>query len=159
MRLGRSSVFLEVFALSQAVRQLLLTTMSEGPLTPEDYAVYSVVFEQESVTPTDMGRRLGMPKTTVMERVRVMEERGHVRRLINARDGRSYKLVLSAAGLAAHRQSHDRFEDAFRAFVREFRGSERRAAERLAQIRSAVIAASGRKSDAAQRRRTRQPSP
>jgi DNA-binding MarR family transcriptional regulator len=157
--LRRSSVFLEVFALSQSVHELLLTTMSDGPLTPEEYAVYSVVFEEESVTPTDMGRRLGMPKTTVMERVRMMEHRGHVRRVINPRDGRSYKLVLTAAGLAAHRQSHDRFEEAYRAFIRKLGGSERRAADRLAQIRSAVTAASGRKSDAAQGRRTRQPSP
>ncbi len=141
----RSSVFLEVFALSQAVRQLLLSTMTGGPLTPEEYAVYSAVFEAESVTPTEMGRRLGMPKTTVMERVRAMDERGHVRRMTNPRDGRSYQLILTGAGLAAHRQSHGRFEEAYRAFIREFGGNESRAQARLAQIRAAVTAASNRR--------------
>ena len=138
-------MFLEVFALSQAVRHLLLAAMADGPLAPDEYAVYSVVFEEESVTPTQMGHRLGMPKTTVMERVRVMEERGHVRRVTNPRDGRSYQLVLTASGLAVHRQSHERFEDTYRAFLGEFGGSERRAAARLAQIRDAVSAASDRR--------------
>jgi DNA-binding MarR family transcriptional regulator len=138
----RSSVFLEVFALSQAVRQLLQAAMAGASLTPEEYALYSVVFEDELVTPTDISRRLALPKTTVMERVRAMEERGHVRRVANARDGRSYHLTLSASGLAAHKESNLRFEDAYRAFVREFGGDLRRAEARLTQLRAAVTAAS-----------------
>ena len=138
----RSSVFLEVFALAQSVGQLLRSTMAGAPLTPEEYAVYGVVFEEEAVTPTDMGRRLGMPKTTVMERVRLMEERGHVRRLANPADGRSYRLVLTAAGLAAHHASHELFIQAYRSFMKEFGGDELRAQSRLEQLRAAASAAS-----------------
>lgn len=138
-------MFLEVFALSQAVGVLLRDAMAGGPLTPEEYAVYSVVFEEEAVTPTEMGRRLGMPKTTVVERVRVMEERGHVRRIAHPEDGRSYHLVLTASGLAAFRRSHDLFEEAYRAFVRELAGDDARAQARLEQIRTAVTAASAKR--------------
>ena len=141
---GRSSIFLEVFALDQAIGELLRDAMAGGPLTPEEYAAYSVVFEEEAVTPTNMGRRLGMPKTTVMERVRMMEERGHVRRVAHAEDGRSYRLVLTASGLAAHRRAHDLFDAAYQAFLRAFGGDEARAEARLARLRSAVTRSSAR---------------
>jgi len=138
---GRSSVFLEAFALSQAIGQLLREAMAGGPLTPEEYAFYSVVFEEEAVTPTDMGQRLGMPKTTVMERVRIMEERGHVRRIAHPNDGRSYRLVLSATGLAAHRRSHELFDAGYQTFIREFGGDPDRTEAQLVRLRSAVVAA------------------
>ena len=141
---GRSSIFLEVFALSQAIGELLREAMAGGPLTPGEYAVYSVVFEDEAVTPTEMGRRLGMPKTTVMERVRVMEERGHARRVAHPEDGRSYRIVLTASGLAAHRRAHDLFDAAYQAFMREFGGSDTRAEARLARLRAAVTRSSPR---------------
>src|ERR1700687_1505202 len=150
---GRSSVFLEVFALSQAVRDLLLTTMVGGPLTPTEYAFYSVVFEAEAVTPTEMARQLSVPKTTVMEYVRLMEERSHTRRITNPRDGRSYRLTLTASGLTAHRQAHDRFEVAYRAFLTAFAGDEGKAQARLQQLRPAVVAAATRGSALAPPRR------
>ena len=133
-----SSVFLEVFALSQAVRALLLDAMAGGPLTPEEYGFYSILFEAESITPTEIAARLGVPKTTVMERVRVMEERGHARRVAHPRDGRSYHLVLTAAGLASHKRANERFEVAHRAVRASFPGDEPRARARLAQLRRAV---------------------
>lgn len=140
-----TSIFLEVFALDQAIGQLLREAMAGGPLTPEEYAVYSAIFAAEAITPTQVAQRLGMPKTTVMERVREMEERGHVRRIAHPDDGRSYRLVLTASGLLAHRRSHDLFDAAYQAFLREHRGSELMAESRLAQLRTAVEAAAKRK--------------
>ena len=134
-------MFLEVFALAQSLRALLLTTMSEGPLTPSEYAFYSVVFEAEAITPTEMGRRLAAPKTTVMEWVRVMEERGHARRVPDPRDGRSYRLLLTASGLTAHKRAHDQFEVARRAFSDAFGAGEAKAAARLRHIRVAITTA------------------
>jgi len=134
-------VFLEIFALSQALRELLQSAMAGGPLTPVEYAFYSVVFDAEAVTPTDVARQLSVPKTTVMEYVRLMEERGHARRITNPRDGRSYKLVLTASGLSAHRQAHDRFEVAYRSFLAAFPGDVTRAQARLTRLRTAVTAA------------------
>jgi len=152
MSVKRSSVFLEVYALGQAVRQLLVAMLADGPLTPEEYAIYSVVFEAESITPTEMGRRLGLPKTTVMERLRLMEERAHVGHLPHPRDGRSYRVVLTAAGLVAHRRANQLFEQAHRAFLKEFAGNEGRAQARLVQLRVAVTMALARQRGAERRR-------
>ena len=141
---GRSSIFLEVFALGQAVGHLLREAMADGPLTPEEYAVYSVVFEGEAVTPTEMAERSSMPVTTVMEWVRRLETRGHARRIAHPRDGRSYRLVLTAAGLAAHRESHRGVEVAYRAFRRAYDGDEQGSLADLARLRSAVMAGAAR---------------
>ena len=111
------SLFFDAFVAGQAIRRLLGAAMAGGPLRPEDYAVYSVVFEVEAVSPTAMAAKLEMPLTTVMEYLRAMESRGHVRRVPNPRDGRSYLVVLTAPGRTAHHEANRRFETAYRAMV------------------------------------------
>jgi len=143
-RRGRSSIFFEIYALGQAVRQYIDEAMADAPLTPEEYAYYSVLFEDERATPTLMAARLSVPKTTVMEYVRLMERRRHARRLPHPSDGRSYELVLTAAGLAAHHQSNVLFEAGYARFVAGLRSDEKRAMRRLAELRGAVIAADRR---------------
>jgi DNA-binding MarR family transcriptional regulator len=135
------SLLFDVFVLNQAVRRLLNAAMADSPLRPEEYAVYSVVFEEEAVSPTAMATRLGMPLTTVAEYVREMEARGDARRVPNPRDGRSYLLVLSAAGLAAHREANRRFERAYAALVEALPEGEGPARRALADLLAAAQAA------------------
>ncbi len=111
------SIFFDLFVLGQRVRGLLATAMADAPLRPEDYATYSVVFEDEQVSPTQMAAQLSMPLTTVVDAIRVMEARGHARRIANPRDGRSYLVVLTAEGQRAHAEANRRFEVAYRAFA------------------------------------------
>jgi DNA-binding MarR family transcriptional regulator len=133
-----TSVLFDVFALGQAVRRLLMTTMARGPLRPEDYAVYSAIFELEALTPTAMADRLGMPLTTVVDHLRALEARGHVRRMPNPRDGRSYLVALTTEGLAAHRAANQQFELAYRAFADSLPGGEALAGQHLSDLRSAA---------------------
>lgn len=114
---GTYSLLFDVFVLEQRVGQLLETAMATSPLRPEDYAVYSVVFEEEAVSPTGMAAELSMPLTTVVDYIRLMESRGHCRRLANPKDGRSYLVTLTAAGRRAHREANQLFEKAYQAFV------------------------------------------
>ncbi len=51
------SLLYEIFVLGQAVRRMLDAAMADGPLRPEEYAVYSVVFEPEIDHPDRHGRR------------------------------------------------------------------------------------------------------
>jgi DNA-binding MarR family transcriptional regulator len=133
-----TSVLFDVFVLGQAVRRLLTAAMAESPLRPEEYAVYSAIFEMESVTPTAMAARLGMPLTTVVDHLRVLEGRGHARRIGNPRDARSYLVVLTAAGLGAHRDANRRFEIAYRAFVAGLPAGPAPAKEALLAMREAA---------------------
>ena len=90
------SLLFDAFVLHQRTRQLVARHLEGAPLRGEEYAVYSVVFEEEAVSQTAMADVLGMPLTTVADHVRAMEGRGHCRRIPNPADGRSHLLVLTA---------------------------------------------------------------
>ncbi len=138
------SLFYEVFVLGQAVKRLLETAMANGPLRPEEYAVYSVVFEAESVTPTAMAAALAMPLTTVMDWIGLMERRGHARRRPHPSDGRATLLTLSAEGLRVHREANRQFERAYRALLEALPADERPLREAMVALREATLRASGR---------------
>ncbi|HYI21659.1 MAG TPA: MarR family transcriptional regulator [Candidatus Limnocylindrales bacterium] len=113
------SLLWHVFAMGQRVKVLLGTAMAGSPLTPDEYAVYSVLFDDGPTPPTGLARRIGMPPTTMSHYVRAMLERGHAERLRSVQDGRSFSLALTDAGVAIHRQAaahfneaNDRFRDA-----------------------------------------------
>jgi DNA-binding MarR family transcriptional regulator len=139
--LGTSLLF-DVFAVNQAVGRMLAAAMRDGPLTPAEYALYSAIFELEAASPTAIANRLGMRLTTFMDHLRTILERGHARRIDHPTDGRSYRVVLTAAGLAAHRDANRRFETASRAFLAALAGvgidGERAVKDSLAAIRAAA---------------------
>ena len=136
------SLFYEVFVLGQAVKRLLETAMANGPLRPEEYAVYSVVFEPESVTPTVMAAALAMPLTTVMDWIGLMERRGHARRRPHPSDGRATLVTLTAEGLRVHREANRRFEHAYRALLAALPDDERLLRDAMVAIREATLRAS-----------------
>ena len=102
----RVSMLFDVFVLNQRLRALLGRALSTCELTPDEYAVYSVLFEHGSLTPTQMARLMAMPVTTTLDYVRAMSARGHVTRTHNPADGRSYMLALNTEGLGAHRRTN-----------------------------------------------------
>ncbi len=106
------SLLWHVFSMGQRVKVLLGTAMASSPLTPDEYAVYSVLFDDGPTPPTGLARRVGMPPTTMSHYVRAMLERGHAERLRSAQDGRSFSLALTDSGVAVHRQAGAHFNEA-----------------------------------------------
>jgi DNA-binding MarR family transcriptional regulator len=136
-----TSLLFDVFALGQSVGRLLTAAMRDGPLAPAEYAVYSAIFELEAASPTRLAARLGMRLTTFVDQLRVIEGRGHAARVDNPGDRRSYRVVLTAAGLEAHRAANRQFEAAHRAVVDQLVDGEDRARRDLLHVRRAVEAA------------------
>ena len=91
--------------------------MRDSPLAPDEYAVYSGVFEFAPITPTQLARVVGMPPTTLSHYLRDMRARGHVHETRNPSDGRSQLITLSSDGLAAHRGANRFFQRAYSRFV------------------------------------------
>lgn len=138
--LGTSLLF-DVFALDQAVGGLLADAMGDGPLRPSEYAVYSAIFELEAASPTALAARLGMRLTTFIDQLRRVQGRGHARRIGNPGDRRSYRVVLTNAGLEAHRAANRQFEEAQRGFVTALAGLEPATREALRAMRAAADSA------------------
>jgi DNA-binding MarR family transcriptional regulator len=101
------SLLFDVFVLNQRLRTLLSVALAGTGMRPDEYAVYSLLFEVAPLTPTEMSRQMGMPLTTVLDYLRSMRARGHLNRIAHATDGRAYELRLTDGGLAAfHRASN-----------------------------------------------------
>ncbi|MEA2677922.1 MAG: hypothetical protein QOJ81_2063 [Chloroflexota bacterium] len=121
----RSSLLFDLFAANQQVKTLITRAMAGAPLRPDEYAVYSGVFEFGPIAPTELAAVVGMPPTTLSHYIRDMREAGHLIEKRNPADGRSRALTLSATGLATHRRANRAFEVAYAAFVRRIRGEAR----------------------------------
>ena len=152
-RRDRSSILFDLFAASQQVKSLLAAAMADADLRADDYAIYSALFEFGPLTPTELGRVVGMPATTVSHYIRAMRDRNHLEEARNPTDSRSRMLHLSRQGHRAHRRASLAFEDAYRRFVarvaepgeaaRALREIEEAAAAALAELTSEATAEAG----------------
>jgi DNA-binding MarR family transcriptional regulator len=105
-----TSLLFDVFVLAQAVQEMLAEGMTDSPLTPSEYALYSHVGEVGPCAPSQISRDLRVPPTTVTVWVREMQRRGHVIRRPSPADGRSYEVGLNDAGIAAHAAARAAFD-------------------------------------------------
>ncbi len=91
--------------------------MVESPLTPDEYGVYSGLFEFGPITPSELAMAVGLRPTTLSHYIIDMRERGHLHETVNPLDKRSRLLSLTDSGRIAHRAANRTFEVAYRAFV------------------------------------------
>jgi DNA-binding MarR family transcriptional regulator len=141
---SRLSLLFELFATEQRVRTLILRAMADAELRPDEYAVYSVLFDEGPQTPSDLARRVGMPPTTMSHYVGALLQRGHAEREVVPSDRRSYRLTLTPDGLAAHAAAGRAFRAADRRFADALRIDEDEARATLAAIGDAAVTAEGR---------------
>lgn len=103
----------DFFVVNARIRSLLGQAMTGADLRADEYAVYSAVVRDGPVTITALARTLGMPLATTSDYLRTMTSRGHVRRYRNPDDNRSYLVVPTDAGTAAHRAAQAVFHSVF----------------------------------------------
>ena len=101
-----------LFTASQRAHALLDRAMADSPLRSDEYAAYSVILEVGPITPTDFARSMGLPLTTALDHIRSMLRRGHVVKVRNPRDQRSYLIDLTDDGRAVHRAASHHFAPA-----------------------------------------------
>lgn len=96
--MSERTILLDVFTTNQKRERLIEAALAGTKLPPEDYPLYVFIGTAGPLTPTELARELGMPLTTVLFRIRRIEERRHVERVANPDDGRSYLVRLTPAG-------------------------------------------------------------
>jgi len=104
------SLLFDLFVTAQRVRRVLSDAMAESGMRPDEYAVYSLLFEQGPLTATEMADAMGMPLTTVLDYLKAMSSAGHLHRIPHPSDGRALQLRLNRAGVTAHRRAHGHWE-------------------------------------------------
>jgi DNA-binding MarR family transcriptional regulator len=121
---GPETILLDVFQTNQMRERLIEASLDGLELPPEDYPFYVLIGAEGPWTPTLLAERMKMPLSTVLFRVGRLDQRGHIERIANPEDRRSYLISLSANGQKLLKQARPRFR-AFAESVEERLGRER----------------------------------
>ena len=100
------SLLFDLFVTTQRVRRVLSEAMSGSGMKPDEYAVYSLLFEKAPLTATEMAELLGMPFSTALDYLKAMSAAGHLQRDAHPNDGRAVRLRLNSRGVAAQRRAN-----------------------------------------------------
>jgi DNA-binding MarR family transcriptional regulator len=138
---GPETILLDLFRTNQVRERLIASALDGLELPPEDYPFYVLIGAEGPWTPTALTARVEMPLSTVLFRVGRLEKRGHVERIPNPDDRRSYLVRLTDEGARLLAQARPRFR-AYAEAVESRLGDERVAELRneLGVLREAIEA-------------------
>jgi DNA-binding MarR family transcriptional regulator len=91
-------LFLQTATASQYVGQVIDRELEAIGLPAFLLALLTHVRDHAPVSPSKISAASGVPMTTLRDNIQRVVDRGLVRRVKNSEDGRSYLLVLTAAG-------------------------------------------------------------
>ena len=108
------SLLFDFFVTAQRLRRVLSSALAGSGMRPDEYAVYSLLFDIGPLTASEMAALLAMPLTTVLDYLKTMTAAGHVTRTSHPFDGRAVQVSLNRSGLAAHKRANRHWEVARR---------------------------------------------
>ncbi|EWT01994.1 MarR family transcriptional regulator [Intrasporangium oryzae NRRL B-24470] len=91
------NLVLDLFVLDQRMGALLDAALGPTGVRPAEYAVYSQL-GAGPLTPTQLCDRLGVSRSTMTGHLAALQRRGDTERVPDPRDGRSYRVELTASG-------------------------------------------------------------
>ena len=133
------TILLDLFQTNQLRERLIEASLAGLELPPEDYPFYVLIGAEGPWTPTLLAERMKMPLSTVLFRVGRLDQRGHIERVPNPDDRRSYLVSLSAEGRKLLEQARPRFR-AYAEAVEGRLGQERidTLRDHLGELRGAI---------------------
>jgi DNA-binding MarR family transcriptional regulator len=135
-----TNVLFDTWLVSRAANALLDAALEPSGLTADEFAVYSVL-RAGPLTPGELADWMAAPLTTVSSYVKRFEARGHVRRIPNPDDRRSYRLALTAQGAKSHERAGMHFLPALRSVESELGRSAAAVERALGTMRRALTQA------------------
>ncbi len=135
---GLTNVLFDTWLVSRAVHALIDDAIRPSGLDADEFAIYSVLASGSSITPSDVASWMAAPPTTVSSYIKRFERRGHVRRIPNPEDRRSYRLELTAAGRETHLAAGALFRPALDRVDEALQDGAGETQDRLLQLRRVV---------------------
>ncbi|MGO8958507.1 MAG: MarR family winged helix-turn-helix transcriptional regulator [Streptosporangiaceae bacterium] len=135
------TLLFDMWVAANSARAVLDEALRPSGLGAEEFALYSAIRRDGGITPTELASLMALPPTTVSSIVGRLERRGHARRAPNPGDGRSYRIELTAAGMAAHAAAARLFAPVLAKVESALAAEVAGARALLAAIRDAVRAA------------------
>jgi DNA-binding MarR family transcriptional regulator len=106
-RITKPNLVFQAFVVDQLVGGLLGEAIAESGLGPGEFGVLSAMRVVQPIMPSELAVELGMPPTTLSAHIRRFDARGWIERTANPRDGRSYLLSVTPAGVEALEAAYD----------------------------------------------------
>jgi DNA-binding MarR family transcriptional regulator len=103
-QLERSAMHL-LHRAGQCAADVFASEARTGGLTPRQFAVLTVVADEEGLTQTDLVERTGIDRSTLADIVARLLSRGLIQRRRAKDDGRAYAIKLSPQGAKALREA------------------------------------------------------
>ena len=116
MKMSHRGPFLLLFATGRQLSTLLQEEMTGAPLTPDEFAVTSVLRLEQPVRPTELARLTGLRPTTLSNYLRRFEAAGVVTRRRDPDDGRASLVELTTEGVARTEACFPAFSSAIGSF-------------------------------------------
>ena len=134
----QQNVLFNAWLAARATVDLLDRELAPSGITADDFAIYSVLTVAPSMTPSELAAWMAAPASSVTSYIKRFEARGHVERVPNPKDRRSYSIALTPAGHTVHQQAGALFNPAL-ARVTEILGKRTRPVQAaLMELRSAL---------------------
>jgi DNA-binding MarR family transcriptional regulator len=136
------NVALDLFVLDQHLGAVLDAALAATGVTASAYAVYGQL-AQGPATPSRLSETLGIRPTTLSGHLATMQRSGHVNRIRNEHDGRSWLLELTDSGRAKAEECREVMGRLVRSINSGLGSADevRRVRELLARVDDAVLAA------------------
>jgi DNA-binding MarR family transcriptional regulator len=125
-----------LFTAERAAETLVDSTLE--PDVADGYAAMSLIRMNGPQTPSAIAQQLGMLLTTTSALIERMARRGHVARVPNPDDGRSYLVDLTDEGVARHRETMPVFTKLMVEVLEELEHTPAEVAEALQDLERAV---------------------
>jgi len=116
MKMAHRGPFLLLFATGRQLSTLLQEVMEDAPLTPDEFAVTSVLRLEQPVRPTELARLTGLRPTTLSNYLRRFEAAGVTTRRRDPDDGRASLVELTAEGVRRTEACFPAFAEAIGTF-------------------------------------------
>ncbi|MDP3747506.1 MAG: winged helix DNA-binding protein [Phenylobacterium sp.] len=91
----------DLWLVSHRVRRAVDERLADTGLSGDDFAMYSLCVVQGPTTPTRLAQWVGMRPSTLTAYISRMDARGHLKRIPNPADGRSFLVELTPEGREA----------------------------------------------------------
>jgi DNA-binding MarR family transcriptional regulator len=94
----RRPVLLELAVANSLASQVFVRELLRAGYPPTQVGMLTLIDIHGPITPSDLEAETGIPKTTLRGRVQGLQRVGHVHRVPNEEDGRSYFLEVTPQG-------------------------------------------------------------
>ena len=111
------SILYNVHVIASRTDSALASTLED--MSPQDFALYSLIKAKGPLSPREMSQRHGTPPSSISAAIQRLEGTDHIRRLPHPTDARTFLVELTPPGSVAHANALAQFMEVLNPLIDE----------------------------------------